>query len=579
MEVQTEQLENIKHTLKQIEIKNLQLNDTLLRDIKSLIPSAVYQLFYNEVSSRWGKLHRLETTDFICEKIVSIARDSEKEKAEISERLETENKQLKQQVQSLRNIQAEINQNDLIVNLEDKLKVANKTVDNLTAQLTLQIDQSDLVNDLKNKLGIANQTVGNLKAQLALQTVPTPETRGKDPKNKMEAYERISKLVMRMVPVFSGHRDGFLASRVAEFLSGCDLVKKCIKPEEEAVFIAVLSTRLTGEAFQLYRNELNIKTLSDVEKLFKTTYLAVRTLDNVMFEIKQVKQSIGETIRSFHVRLCGLASIAREIIQAQYPLDQSTALLAETNRTVTMVFKVGLNNITLRQFILANPEIDLNKVVEEAVKLEQVLKQGAVCDGMLTPLGMAIQPSQAVQQYVPQFTQSQYSIEQPQQTQSYGTQNSNVGSFLTQPYGLQASNVGPVPLQSCGLQNTNLYPEYSHLNMSTTANSNWVGTQQQKPEFGCDFCGKPGHTYAACRVRKNTPYCESCSMYGHLKANCVSQKATVAQVISGAPEREEKKSKARCNWCGRFSHSEENCYFKKEYIKKSENMPGASQNN
>lgn len=550
MENQIEQSEELTHTLKQIEQKILQINDTLLRYIKSLLPSAVYQLFQNEVSSRWGRLHRLETTDFICEKLSSIARDSEKEREKNSKKLETENRQLKQQVQSLKKIRVETDQGDLIEDLKNKIKVTNQTVDNLKAQLSLQIEQTDLIEDLKDKLKVANQTVGNLKAQLTLQTIPTPETSGK---HKMESgYERLAKLVSKMVPVFSGNRDSNLANRVAEFLSACNLVKKCIKTEEEGIFIAVLSSRLTGEAFEIFRNDPNIKTLADVEKLFKTTYLAVRTLDSVMFEIKQIKQSIGETIRSFHVRLSGLASMAREIIRAQYSAEQSTALLAETNRTVTMVFKVGLINITLRQFMLANPESDLNKVVEEAVKLEQVLQQGAGCDGMLPPSGMSIHPSLAVQQYVPQYQcQYQYTNEQPYQTQSYGLQNSNACS------------------------------EYSNLGNGTTKNSNQMGSQRE-PEFKCDFCGKYGHTYAACRVRQNTPYCESCSLYGHTRGNCVSQKVAVTQVTSSDTfdtRTQRKITKSKCKWCGRFSHSEENCYFKKEYMKNSENAPGASQNN
>lgn len=123
--------DELKHKSKHIKHKISQLNDTLLRNIKSLVPSAVYQLFYNEVSSRWGKLHRLETTDFICDKSVS---DAEKETTKINEGLEIEKKQLKHQVQSLIKIQAESDQSNLIEDLENKL---NQTVDNLMAQLTL----------------------------------------------------------------------------------------------------------------------------------------------------------------------------------------------------------------------------------------------------------------------------------------------------------------------------------------------------------------------------------------------------------------------------------------------------------
>lgn len=75
MENPNEQIEELKYKIKVLEEQTVQINDTLLRDIKSIVPiTAVYQLFKNEVSSRWGKWHRLETTDLLVKNWLTLLR-------------------------------------------------------------------------------------------------------------------------------------------------------------------------------------------------------------------------------------------------------------------------------------------------------------------------------------------------------------------------------------------------------------------------------------------------------------------------------------------------------------------------
>lgn len=135
-------------------------------------------------------------------------------------------------------------------------------------------------------------------------------------------------------------------------------------------------------------------------------------------------------------------------------------------------------------------------------------------------------------------------------------------SFI--PNGYLAPQMHPQISPSTNVSNIppNLLPHVHSLQSPTNYSQGKCGeTQTKTKEFKvkCGFCGKLNHTYAECRQRKNTPYCETCTSYGHTIEVCPKSRVLAVQPTPKG---------SKCLWCGRLGHSEENCSFKRFYEKK-----------
>lgn len=604
------EVERLKDELKQSKkdkeeqknaIKNF--NETLLNEIKKFSSKEVYNLIKTQISSEYGQLTRLETTDKILLSLHNVITEHRaKQSAEIDEleeKLTSNEKTItelnkKQEEAEQINKEAESKINELSSELQQSLELSNTAQKNLRESKTRENNYKKIINEinqdegkqtgletnleqLRRKLIEKSIQVNTLEEKLeevsSNATILANDQSLKQPgvslpgnsTNVLEMpYEKIGKIVTRLIPQFTGARTAELPCRVYEFLNACEMALKCIKPEEEEVLMSLLTTRLGGDAFELVRGN-PIKTVKELEKLIKNTYLSARTLESVMTELKHSQQFMSEDIKSFSRRLQQLENKAKEIIKTSYNDNDSVALLKELHNSVITTFKIGLFDNALKQFMLSCTETELDKLLETALKITMLL-------------------SSQVNQYSQQNMLGQISGQIQLPTQSVYTSPLNYyhnpNQFSNLPHLANNelfNNNNSISSNNNILNNpaigNNLLP-----NMSNIVGQNFAMPTQQLPKTVnrpnkplCSFCNKPNHTYQDCRTRRQTPYCGNCTVYGHDTNNC--PKATILATRTF-------NRKLKCKWCSRLGHEEPTCFSKQNYNKSNQgNERGASVNN
>lgn len=578
-----------------------ELNKSLLRDLATVTKKELVELIKTQVYSCWGRLTRVEATDAIVQHFIRVVRESQDSLYKSIQDLKREATFKDKQIKQLREAQAEAEREseDSIGELSKLQEKNSQSTKQLQEAKCLVIEKESRIQQLSSENNVLQVSIKNrdytlkeqdkviLKLEKLIEkrdqenkyltdllrekevegTIPNPQ-RPLNEQQELETmpFEKISKIVCRLVPNFSGERNADITNKVYEFLNGCTLAKQCVGAGEEATLVTVISTKLSGEAFQLFRaftsNNGEIKTIVELEKLIKTTYLTARTLDNVMAEIKQAKQDPFESIRAFSVRLSKLNHLASEIILSKYDAANTEALKDEIKKSINTAFKIGLANPSIRQYMLTCSETDVSKSVEQALNVEMLINQGDIL-------------SQSNSSVLPSFPSA--SCTYPQQyfnSNHQGLQQYAHGSnFLSmQPNYSNANFSHPQHAFSSSQQGLQQYPRGTNVQTqqkpSLVTQVNPSGILNGNVTLECGFCGEFDHTYKQCQVRLNTPYCPSCKVYGHNGRTC--PKARIAY-IPGQDQRTlgNKKAKKKCLWCARFGHEEKECLIKKNYLEKT----------
>lgn len=257
-------------------------------------------------------------------------------------------------------------------NEEESLHLKNK-IKNLEADIEQGLNEGLLSNEnthLKKK-----NTTLEIKSQVPL----------KDNKEKRNMALEYSKVICRMVPVFTGET---IANDVYVFINNCQMAKDCagqMSPQQEGVFTKLLSSRLMGKAFSvLHTNPYN--TVDDFLQDVKKHFLSTKTLDEMMTEIRSTMQTISEDVFSFGNRMRQLSEKTKAGIQQEFQENQLVGLNYHIDNTAMSAFKRNLFNPALKQHMLGVQEDNWIELIEEARRVESLFKQSEQVASSFNPV-------------------------------------------------------------------------------------------------------------------------------------------------------------------------------------------------
>lgn len=343
-------------------------------------------------------------------------------------------------------------------------------------------------------------------------------------------FEKVSKLISRLVPSFSGGNQS--SNELQIFLDCSKQVFESLSADEQPIFLSLLKTRLRGDAYDLVKNVV-ITNFAQFETLLTNTYSPVKSINDLLGDLRRCTQYPSENINAYSGRLSRYLVNCKKAILTKYPQNHA-ALVAEVEQEAAYVFKTGIISPVIRQAVLSQPGNSLDGLIRLAKEIEETeIRMSA---GRFQPQTSNL-PASPIQTPTPPHANPSLQFQPPSQITPY--------SILPSSNHHQWQNSPPF--------------ESPQLHMPPQA----VGAQPSRPPVQCTFCKRVGHTYQQCRTRLRIK-CTVCNNQGHTAEAC-----TQAQVLyntSRNTQREPKRqNNIKCEWCARWGHDLNSCRAKLAY--------------
>lgn len=325
------------------------------------------------------------------------------------------------------------------------------------------------------------------------------------------------KLVNQTIPEYSGCTGPNSQQELGRFLDCADLLYDVYREHEanRRQFMALLKMKFRGDAYDLV-NRSTFENYEALKKLLFKTYLPSRNLVELSGELQRSVQRTGETTKEFVRRLRGLLNDWNEQMRRCYEeVNKQTVLYEEKEKEIVLVFKKGLSNMKLREYLMMNNKDTLNEIEEVALKFEETSRLYTSAE---TYPSTANQPCRAIEQMgLQQYQESP--VQQPRrETEPHSSWNVPRG--------------GPA------------YNQYGPGDTYNRGNS--------PRTLKCAYCGVPGHTKSRCRKLQNIGYCRKCQKEGHWLVDCTSN-------VTLPDDRESNNREFFCYDCGQSGHISRNC--------------------
>jgi len=335
---------------------------------------------------------------------------------------------------------------------------------------------------------------------------------------------KINQLVCTGIPLLTGENGPNLQNEVNSFLKCCTHTIACLNPEEIKIFLQLLPIRFRDRATTLLEGEY--KDFNELEALIRKKLIESKPYLTLVNELRLLRQIPGEPLSAFGERVNDLYRECCLKNNERHNGEAAQAIAADLEETAIYIFKIGIINPNHKFYLLQNEEKSLKTIIEKANKLEEA-------EHMMS-LGTT------------------YQVLPPH----------------THPFNLQQTTL-----------NQNFLPVANQGNLQPSSKFN-AQTHQQRPErrqqnnhfqVRCGFCNKPNHVYADCRMRRNTPYCTRCKVYGHTMQTCTNrgqnfQKPTTVQMHTVQQQPiQSRRSLEKCEFCQRNGHKIESCFAKKKW--------------
>lgn len=343
----------------------------------------------------------------------------------------------------------------------------------------------------------------------------------------MADIDTINNRIKNFIPEFSGYGSADLKNDLNKFLQATRWTIENTEGNEEAMFLHLLKFRLTGDAFERI-NRRTINTVENLLEILTNIYSQTQSIDDLFSRCFSSTQKPKETAKQFGTRLQESLDEYKIAYSEKYEEIPNCIHATALENMATKTFKQGILDPTIRKQILIEQTDSLANAIERADTIEDMLS----CEKKNTsPLNSSL-----------------LSIEQLNIICSFCNTKGHTWDIcairkntplcsLCNDYGhlaktCESNNSLSKPFEtSPPQQNTILksnspeviskqefrYPPKVTFNDYPSRNFN---PQNNKPQINCAYCKIRGHTWDECHKRKNTPVCNSCGKYGHTQENC-----------------------------------------------------------
>lgn len=282
-------------------------------------------------------------------------------------------------------------QHQLIKNLQEKKITLYKRIENLEANFE-EANSEHLKKGLQDKeseIKERDERLFELKEileqtrTLHKQTIDTLERENRELKRiivdlklrqtgKMaETLHEISKQVNTVVPIFTGEKGRHLVTELNIFLSTCKMVHDGLNTNEgKTIFLKYVSTRCRGDAYDLITRR-KCDDFREFSTILTDAYLPLKSVRDFKEELHRCTQRPGETLTEYTERFKRVVWDCIKCIEDKYK-DNNQAYKKEMEIEAIDVFRAGLNNKSVRQYLLSNKSENLEEVIKEAIYFERV---------------------------------------------------------------------------------------------------------------------------------------------------------------------------------------------------------------
>lgn len=525
-----------------------------------------------------------------------------------------ENEQLRQHITSLKKLNNVIqtgseNHDTEIFELEEKLKlienqkqklqekiralesqetspdISQNQEESSAALIELLEANQELYKKELNRLKVENQELKNQINYLQQQIIKKAKT----VYNMSNPLQEISKQVNGVIPIFTGEKSRHFITELNVFLDTCRMVHDSLDENGQKIFLQYITTRCRGDAYDLVTRR-EFKKFSEFTQILKDAYLPIKSVRDFKEELHRCTQRPGETLTEFGDRLRRVLWDCIRCIEGKYK-ENTSAFVTEIEIEAIDVFRAGIDNQSVRHYLLTIKSEKLESIIKEAIYFENVDNRYKKKNETETH-AMAIiendphyqeqwigfarqnqphpinrnnyqfnqQQTAPSQWYPPQpFVNQKRFISQPR-SGSNRIQEHNRPQDVYPPNNTQHQNLNTKILsnmQPINIPNYNYQPNMPTAERQTymyQPNSGGIGFQggQTPNRVRCEYCGLNGHNSNECRRRRHV--CNKCGQTGHFVLDCTSLPSTNnLQPISS------------CLFCGRINHSILECEFKKKW--------------
>lgn len=517
----------------------------------------------------------LEAQKLLTNKLISESDNSDIESRIQTQLLEKLQKEKTDLYKKIKNLKIKLNENtdeQLIKKLTDNessIQKKNSQITDLELLLektktlhkqSIQILQADNTQLLKNIIELKQKTF-----------------------KMSETLQDISKQVNSVIPIFTGEKNSHLITELNIFLDTCKIVHDSLSAGGQGTFMKYIPTRCRGDAYDLITRR-NFTNFIEFSKVLTDTYLPLKSVRDFKEELHRCSQRPGETLTEYGDRLKRVLWDCIRCIEGKYR-DNNSAFLKEIEIEAIDVFRAGINNQSVRHYLLTIKSENLEEVIKEAIYFERVDNRYKITDkntleSTISHIGqqpyLQGQHCNCPQQHQ-SFIHSNDHQQEPQNIQTMRfepRQTHNYGIAKTTTYGLANSTLqfNPNIRQEVGHQNDQKrwsmrQGSFQNTNRNNNTNGNFfrsrIDHSQDYPAYKnlsnwrtakCGYCGISGHMLEECRRRQNM--CNLCGKTGHFVSDC-SQ--------SGKINENTNTNTNICGFCGRNGHDMAQCEFKKQW--------------
>lgn len=486
------------------------------------------------------------TTQLVLESEVSHTETQNQEK--LIEEFKEERSKLYKKIRKLEEERFEI-----VPNLDRSLTEKDKELLQKDRQISALQELLKETQEIHNKsiaaLRLENNRLQRLIVKIKLEKLT----------NMADSLQEISKQVNSVIPTFSGEKNGHLITELNIFINTCQILFDSLTQAGQAVFLKYISTRCRGDAYDLVTRR-KFTTLKEFFKILTDSYLPLKSVRDFKEELHRCCQRPGESLTEYGDRLKRVLWDCIKCIETKYS-DNNSAFIKEIEIEAIDVFRAGINNLSVRHYLLTIKTENLEEVIKEAIYFERV-------DNRYKKIEEKFMPTHTVAQIDYQFNNNlQPQVVYPHQ--QFGNHYVNNSPQQYEPrFGLppQAHVMGHQNQQYMGQER-----QFIHSTYRTPNNYNFRGNnaplrynnQEVNRNFGqvqqfnqgmvsCHYCGKRGHILNDCRRRLDV--CFRCGQTGHYQMNCNANTVGDASGLAGS-----------CLFCGRTNHTVAECVFKKQW--------------
>lgn len=505
----------------------------IIEDVKSKLE--VYFCQFNEIKKKY---HRLPENKKYTNLSADLLRESFQQANDnytaFVKQLESD--WLTAEVLSVKNqVDTEIiTQSKFVKAVEEALIDLNKTQNN--EQLSSQPHIADPTKQFSDTTSIKNE-IEFLKKITdlsdSINTLPTTDINSKSNKMVLVSFSDMLKIVNGTVPEYSGCSGPNSQQELGRFIDCCEMLHNSYRdePENQAQLLLLLKMKFKADAYDLV-NRATFNSFDDLKKLLFKTYLPSRSLVEISEELQRCTQRTVETTKEFMRRIRGILNDWSEQMR-RFHTEAATQriLYTEKEKEVVLIFKKGLSNAKLRDYLMMNREEKLDAIEDAALRFEETARLYTSKEPQPSTSGEFCRTIEYTEPENKRVVTPQTHYNQVPTSQNYYNQVPTTQNHYNQ---------APPP-------DYNQQPAPFIQHRWNQAQPNLQEGAYGRRNIKCNYCSLPGHYRSQCRKLEANGYCRNCRKEGHWRSNC--------------PEGESQESwqNQLCFDCGQRGHMSRNC--------------------